>query len=236
MVDPPSTPSPPIRRPLRTRTVSEFGRHVSGVVGRLQAGYLEKRPNSISSLARLRNSVNFAPGAAKSAEAIWLPSELLGAEYVRPDEPSHTETALHTAVTLFAVHQQSQAERMHRSGVTFAAAVQRLALGSSNEDTVHRRFAAIGSAVDYSELVYHARGLVTQLRGEKIGFDYGLFADDLCTFQSRTSPASGLSGAEYVRALWGREYWRARPKPNGSDDPDTAETADADDAYNDEQE
>lgn len=229
MDEQPSNPSGPIRRPAKPRKVTEFGRHVSSVVGRLQAGYIDKRPDSVAALARLRNSVNLKPGAAKSAEAIWLPDGLLGTEYVGPDEPSRTETALHTAVTLFAVHQQSQSDkRMHASGTTFAAAAQWLAAVSPNADTVHRRFGALGTAVNYAELVHHARGLITQLRGEKIPFNYGLFADDLCTFQSKTSPAPGISGPAYIRALWGREYWRAQPKPKRATDDEDKPVTDPD--------
>lgn len=216
MVEAIDEPAAGPRKPRKPRTADPLGQHVAGVVDALQRRYLAQRSDAVAMLAQLRKAVNAEPGTAR-LEAVWLPDELLEPDHrhdVDRDEPCATpaERALHTAVTLFAVHQQSQRDqRMHTLGTTFAAAVQWLAIVSANEETVHRRFAALGTAATYEELIYHARSLITQLRGAKIGFDYGVFADDLLLFQRIDPLPSGLSGAEHVRALWGREYWRARP-------------------------
>lgn len=215
-VDAPSEPA--ARRRGYPRGRRPLGEHVAGVIAELQRRYLDDRADAIASLAQLRGKVNAEPGTAGLPEACWLPEELLEVEYKTRDEASPSERALHTAVTLWAVHQQSRHdERMHAGGTPFAVAVQRLATMRRSagmkptEDPVYRRFTAMGAAPTYRELVHHARGLVAQLRDARIGFDYGLFTDDLRTFQRRPDPATGLTGPDRVRALWGREYWRADP-------------------------
>ncbi|PRY60954.1 type I-E CRISPR-associated protein Cse2/CasB [Glycomyces artemisiae] len=217
------------KRPKQPRKPEALGEHVASVVDDLQRRYLRQESAAIATLAQLRQAVNAEPGTAGLA-AVWLPDALIERElrYDRAEPPRATpsERALHTAVTLFAIHQQSQREqRMHTPGTTFAVACQWLAAVRGNDETVHRRFAAVGTAATYAELVYHVRNLVTQLRAAKIGFDYGVFADDLCLFQQGRALNSGLTGADHVRALWGREYWRASAGPTrpAATDPDTAD-------------
>nr|BFF22452.1 hypothetical protein GCM10025732_04170 [Glycomyces mayteni] len=58
-----------------------------------------------------------------------------------------------------------------------------------------------------------------------------MFADDLRLFQRGPALVSGLTGADHVRALWGREYWRAsagpaRPAATDPDASDASDTAD----------
>ncbi|MFB9658448.1 type I-E CRISPR-associated protein Cse2/CasB [Glycomyces mayteni] len=223
------------KRPRHSREPEALGRHVASVVDDLQRRYLRQAPAAIAALAQLRQAVNAEPGTA-GLDAVWLPDALIEPE-LRSERAEHpratpSEQALHTAVTLFAIHQQSQREqRMHTPGTTFAVACQWLAAVRDNDETVHRRFAAVGTAATYPELVYHVRNMVTQLRAAKIGFDYGVFADDLRLFQRGPALVSGLTGADHVRALWGREYWRAsagpaRPAATDPDASDASDTAD----------
>lgn len=208
------------KRPKQSREPKALGEHVAAVVDNLQRRYLRQEAAAIAALAQLRQAVNAEPGTAGLA-AVWLPDALIEPELrsklARQPRATPSEQALHTAVTLFAIHQQSQREqRMHTPGTTFAVACQWLAAVRDNDETVHRRFAAVGTAATYPELVYHVRNLVTQLRAAKIGFDYGVFADDLRLFQRGPALTSGLTGADHVRALWGREYWRASLGPSSS--------------------
>ncbi|MEU6857790.1 type I-E CRISPR-associated protein Cse2/CasB [Glycomyces sp. NPDC046736] len=202
-----------IRRPRNPRRPRPFGAHVAEVVSGLQARYLKQRPDAIATLAQLRHAVNAEPGTT-GLEAAWLPDALLELDHRRYDDETHpratpSERALHTAVTFFALHQQSQRDqRMHTPGTSFANAVQWLATVNA-DGTVYKRFSSVSSASSYDEITYHARHLVKQLRAAKIGFDYGLFADDLLTFQRQGPLSNGLTGPDHVRSLWGREYWRA---------------------------
>lgn len=201
-------------RPRYRRRRAPLGEHVAAVVAGLQHRYRDGVPEAIAVLARLRRAVNEEPGSAGVQEACHLPDEVLQREYLPDDEPSPSERALHTAVTLWALHQQSRRDKpMHTGNATFAEAIRRLAAASPNEETVYRRFTALGTAATYSELAFHARGIVKQLRDAQIGFDYGLLADDLRTFQHGLTAATGLTGPERVRALWGREYWRIETSP-----------------------
>ncbi|MEU5871740.1 type I-E CRISPR-associated protein Cse2/CasB [Glycomyces sp. NPDC047369] len=222
------------KRPKQSREPHPLGMHVASVVDDLQRRYLKQAPAAIAALAQLRQAVNAEPGTAGLA-AVWLPDALIEPELrsklAWQPRATPSEQALHTAVTLFAIHQQSQREqRMHTPGTTFAVACQWLAAVRDNDETVHRRFAAVGTAATYAELVYHVRNLVTQLRAAKIGFDYGVFADDLRLFQRGPALNIGLTGADHVRALWGREYWRASLGPSKPDpsSPDPTEPAASD--------
>jgi CRISPR system Cascade subunit CasB len=214
-----------------------LGEHVAKVIGNLQGRYCRRESDALATLARLRNVASADLGIGSVPEACWLPAELLEPKW-NSDAPSPSERALHSAVTTWAVHQQSISDhRMHQAGTTFAQAVQRLALRrrseGRNEDTIHERFLAVGAVVTFAELMHDVRGLVKQLRDERIGFDYGIFADDLRTFQDRTYSYSGQSGPERVRDKWGREYWRSKPDgptPAG----DATAAADTDDHHDDE--
>lgn len=228
MVDAP--PTPDIRK-SGWKDRQPLGEHVAAVIGGLQGRYCRRESDALATLARLRKASNADPGIGSVPEACWLPVDLLEARYQNDDAPSPSERALHSAVTTWAVHQQSLSEhRMHQPGTTFAQAVQRLALRRKaegrNEDTIHDRFSAIGIVATYAELIHDVRGLVRQLRDERIGFDYGIFADDLRTFQDGTYSYSGQSGPERVRDKWGREYWRSKPDepPTSSDAEPSADT------------
>ena len=181
----------------------QLTQHVTAHVIRLQQGYLADRPGAVASLARLRRAVSAEPG---DDPAVWFdifdgfPQRLLG----HGDTASAAERAAHAAVTIFAVHQQSRMEPMHRHGVSLGTAVRALGRENANEDAVLRRFHALGTASSLSETLHHLRGLVTQLRGAAIGLDYGRLARDLWRLQNpRTAPG--------VRLEWGRAYYRSQP-------------------------
>lgn len=170
-------------------------------VGRLQAEYLRQVPSAAAALARLRRAVTADPG---SDPALWhltldgLDEHLVG----RGDDPSAAERAVHVALCLYAVHQQSQRVAMHEPGISLGAAIRRLAgrVGGS-EAAVERRFQALGTSQSVAEVAHHARGLVTQLRAAGIGLDYGLLAADMHGLQFPDH-------AGRVRRAWGRAYHR----------------------------
>jgi CRISPR system Cascade subunit CasB len=110
--------------------------------------------------------------------------------------------AEHVALTLFAVHQQSQARPAHQTGVGFGVAARALqASGKFSEEAVDRRFAAAATATSLPEVAAHLRGLVTQLRGVH-SLDYtGLF-HDLRGWQTPESRGR-------IRRRWGSQYFAA---------------------------
>ncbi len=162
-------------------------------------------------MARLRAAVGTEVGSRFDVLEItavapeFLPSRLGG-------EPSIPEQAKYAALTLYAVHQQSYQERgLHVDGRGFGQAIRLLADDNPSPEAVRRRFAALGTASTFAEALYHARGLIRQLRDARIPVDYGLLADDWEAFQRPGGPAR-------VRALWGREYYRTMPTVNNPEE------------------
>jgi CRISPR system Cascade subunit CasB len=201
---------------------------------RRTAGRSPEGPPGVE-LAALRRGLGREPG---SVPAMWPFYVLTNDEGERTPEFD----AEHAALTLFAVHQQSQALPMHRAGIGLGTAVLELrkrrgggppdtsaktAAGSapdwSKVDAVDRRFGAAATATDLDELVMHLRGLVTQLRGIGQPLDYDTLHAEL---RDWTSPR----GAGRVRRRWGMQYFtRSRPpKDTDHNDQDGSGEADAD--------
>jgi len=168
-------------------------------VGALQHGYLRGESGATASLAILRRALGTEPGADP---LVWqytlgLPDVLAG----RGDDPSPAERAVHYAITLFALHQQSQSVGMQRRGQSMGSAARQLGKAIGNEEAVHRRFMALGTASSLAGASTHARGLVGQFRASKIPLDYGVLAVDFYKLQDPRL-------ADGVRLSWGRDYYR----------------------------
>ncbi|MBM2622924.1 type I-E CRISPR-associated protein Cse2/CasB [Actinoplanes sp. LDG1-06] len=174
-------------------------------VGRLQAQVLRDTPlpQAISALARLRRAIGRDPGFDYTLEDfLYVPDDLL--DTWPKETATEVEHAVHDAVSLYALHQQSRSERMHVDGRGLGRAMSELVRVSTGPDGVRRRFAALGTASTYHESIHHLRGLITMLRGHQIPLDYGLLAEDLRTLQRP-------DGRPKVQAIWGREFFRSRP-------------------------
>lgn len=165
----------------------------------LQAAYIRGESGATSTLARLRRAVGTKPGADPFVwqETLGLPVQFTGAG----DEPSSPENAVHHAITLFALHQQSQGSVMHCAGYSIGRSTRQLGQALKREEAVLRRFHAFGTSSTLDEAVTHARGLITQFRSQAIPLDYGLFAVDLIKIQDSRQ----ING---VRLSWGRDYYR----------------------------
>jgi len=175
----------------------------------LQGRYRRNESSGVSDLAALRRASTSSPG---SDPRVWeLTLAGLDVPAGTSDEPTDEERAAHAALTLYAIHQQSQTASMHRAGYGVGRSVRALVLPDrSNEKAVRRRFEALGTASTFAELMEHARGLVRQLRSADVPLDYGRFADDLVALQDPAVAAG-------VRLRWGREYHRTRrPHATGS--------------------
>jgi len=210
-----SSASPPIEQEPRAtaRPVPTADKllalSVGSVVTRLQRQYRADVASASAALARLRRAVTAAPG---SIPEVWqdtigsLPPQLLG----HGDEPSWHESAAHAAVTLFALHQQSQRDRdMHVPGRTLGTAAAALRDAKRVDpdtalDPVTRRFLALSTSSTPAETLHHLRGFVAQLRDERVPVDYGRLAVDLRRLRSPR-------GALTVRLQWGRDFARRRP-------------------------
>lgn len=238
--------SPPAADPAaRPRwRFGDLGRAVDREITRLQGDHIERSsPSARAQLARLRRGLGKTAG---SVPDIWestvglVPRDLVWDS----DEPSRAELAAHAAMTLYALHQQSQDTKMHKPGVGFGTAVRRLAAGDGTKSAagdgaksarkegkednakggkedgrkqaVTRRFMAVATAQTINEVLFHVRGLITQLRREKYPLDYAMFAEDVLKLLT--------PGREnQVRLAWGREFYRTPSADRSDKDGDKAE-------------
>lgn len=156
-------------------------------------------------MANLRRGVGTEPG---SLPELWqfmfedFPHSLAGQGMT----PSAGERAVHAALTLFALHQQSKdinEKCMHVLNMPLGKAVQRLIHAKQErEEAIKRRFATVVTANSFEELVWHLRGLIKLLRDEDIPLDYAQLANDLFYFQFATA-------RDGVRLQWGRQLYFA---------------------------
>ena len=155
-----------------------------------------------AALARLRRGVGRDPG---DLPEIWeitlaeLPEELSS----RDGKATRAELAIHTALTLFALHQQGKTESVNSKGISFGRMARSLvAHDKSNEQTVKRRFDAALTSKDFFEFSRHARSLIllSKSNPNDCGLDYPRFAKDLFLYQN---PDFRIS----VMLKWGQDFW-----------------------------
>lgn len=195
----------------RRRWLSDLGWHVQEKVAALQRQYLANVSTAAAALAQLRRGLGRQPGDVPELWPIVQDGLPLPAKY--GDEPTRNEFAAYAALTLYAVHQQSQRRGMHQPGQGLGAAVRVLSTKAGSEAAVRRRFEALGTATDFAEVVHHARGLISQLCTHTIALDYGRLADDLVRLQWPDSAAK-------VRLAWGRDFYQAARASNQTDQDD----------------
>ena len=154
-------------------------------------------------LAKLRRGVGKNPSELPELWAITLeglPEELLSTD----GEPTSSEWAIHTVLTLYALHQQgkeTQTQNMHKSSVTLGSAIRSLIHNSNDEVRIKRRFDSVITAEDLAEVSQHLRGLIQLMKANDIGLDYGKFAEDLFWYQFDSTRDS-------VRLRWGQDFYR----------------------------
>jgi CRISPR system Cascade subunit CasB len=147
-------------------------------------------------LAKLRRGIAKPPGELPQLFELTIAA--------LPDHAGEfAETAVYTALTLFAMHQQGKTVSVSVLGNGFGKAVRRLASleKGDNFGAVKRRFDAALTSDDLTEFANHARGLISQLKASDIPLDYPQFAADLYCFQF-------LDSRNYVRLKWGRDFYR----------------------------
>ena len=191
--------APPEARRQERRLTKNAGRLVDRRIGGprgLQARYLDNESRARGELAALRKGASRSPGELPE---IW---ELTRVEVPdgAGDAPTWEEIAVHTAMTLYAVHQQSRIEHMFSPGVGLGRAARRL-IGPPDEEnpSARARFNALVTSTTVAELRHHLRGFVSLLRARGIALDHAMLADDVLRFQQP-------GGARSVRLDWARQY------------------------------
>ncbi|OUZ08648.1 type I-E CRISPR-associated protein Cse2/CasB [Aeromicrobium sp. PE09-221] len=169
----------------------------------LAQDYQKNTARAVADLAILRRGLGKRPGDDLASWGIIL--RAAGHTLNEHTEsPTRREWAAHTALTLFAYHQQSERSRpMHRESVSIGSACRALikASGESSEEPIRRRFHALGTSTSIAELSHHARSIVGLLRAEDIAMDYARFTRDLISWQYPDAAAN-------VRLRWGRDFYR----------------------------
>lgn len=186
---------------------------VAGRVARLQLDYTGgagpvRGTGAGAELAKLRRGLGAQPGA--DFELVLLSTAGLEGPSAG-DEPTDREHAAHAAITLYALHQQSQRNaRMHQAKYSLGRSARLLAKRADSDDSVRRSLTRIATATGWDEVLHHARALIPRLRSEKVPLDYGQFAVDLLALRTG-------HGADAVRNRWGRDFYRLRdPETDGT--------------------
>ena len=175
------------------------------VVAKVMRLYHQKS-NGVSAataqLAHLRRGVGASPFQYPELLGIILEKED-GTEGIpeqyrgRGDQPSNAESAAYTALTLFALHQQSQNQSMHDAEVSFGNAVGKLV--GDTTTSMKKRFDSLLTAQTENARQHYLRSLITLLRSEGIAFDYGRFAVD---YMRLLNPAT----RQKVMYRWNRDF------------------------------
>ncbi|MFB7108677.1 type I-E CRISPR-associated protein Cse2/CasB [Streptomyces sp. NPDC056291] len=209
-------------------------RLAAGHIAVLQRGYLDDQSHAVAALARLRRGAGREAGQLPDLWAL-IDTGLLhetpdGARPLSESELVRAEDALHVALTLYALHQQSRRTGMYQADRPgrrrgLGAGVRRMMKPGEIDEAVHKRLVRAGTAPDLAVLAQRLRDIVVLLRREDIELDHALLAGQLYTWQ-------WPGGADTVRREWGRSFHAWHDKPNNGGHPtagsDTTRTTDTD--------
>lgn len=189
--------------------------YVGAKVSALQRGYVQRTAHAVAGLAALRHAGLTEPGDDPRSWGLLfegLPDELMA----RGREPSKAENAIQSALVLFAHHQTSRSESMHRQDVSIGEAVGALARARSRDDgadeSTLRRFQTAAMGQTHASRVRGLQQIISMMNGDahtSIGFNYGQLASDLYTLQ-------WPERAPRVRLAWGRAIHRRPPTTSTS--------------------
>ncbi|MBQ0855413.1 type I-E CRISPR-associated protein Cse2/CasB [Streptomyces sp. BH-SS-21] len=201
------------------------GESTGEIIAPFQRGYLTDQAHAVAALARLRR------GAGKKYEQV---PDLWGLADTGPlhrklhdcgrppseDELTRAEDAVHVALTLWALHQQSRPTAMHlrhrrEKPRGLGAAVRGLMPKDEIAEPVRKRLVRAGTAPDLPSLAQRLRDLVLLLRGNDIALDYALLAEQLYRWQQP-------GGQDAVRRAWGRSFHAYRAPDDKHDPEDSA--------------
>ena len=210
------------RRARRPRLDKDAGLLVDRRIGGtktwegLQSRYLRNESRARGELAALRKGASRSPGELPE---IWELTEVPPPEHAG-DAPTPEEIAVHTAMTLYAVHQQSRTEPMFRPGIGLGSAAHDLVGRDEENPSARARFNALVTSTTVAELRHHLRGFVSLLRARGIALDHAMLADDVLRFQQP-------GGAKKVRLAWARQYYSLPAETPPATDADPASNADS---------
>lgn len=156
-----------------------------------------------ATLAKLRRGIGEKPGSMPELWDVTLDGlpEILTC---KGDSPTYGEWAVHTSLTLYALHQQGKdikGQCMSKEGETLGVSLRKLIKNEEDEKRIKRRFDAAATSDSLDEFSHHLRGLIQILRTQDVPLDYPALAEDLYWFQFPEARDS-------VRLRWGRDFYR----------------------------
>ena len=183
---------------MRKAVYAETAKRINRLLNERETG------SGKAALANLRRGIGMKPGEIPE---LWgeifrgMPEEM----YSRSGKPTAAEWAVYIALTTFALHQQGQADAMHREQRSLGRAVGMLCAEPDDEERLLRRFRQVVTASEMTELSYYLRGLIQLLRAEGIALDYAQLASDLYDFQFSAS-------RQRVQLRWGQDFYYQEEK------------------------
>lgn len=190
--------------------MTDQAKQASGFVKRKIAWLAESKNDSVvrATLASLRRGIGKAPGSMPDLWDVTL-GGLSEGLLSKGDEPTRGEWAVHTALTLYALHQQGKDPKkqcMNKEGESFGTAVRKLAEhDKNNEDAVRRRFNATAVSDSFERFSWYLRGLIQLLKAKDIPLDYSALTEDLYWYQFPDRRDS-------IRLKWGQDFYRSAKK------------------------
>lgn len=155
-----------------------------------------------ATLAKLRRGIGKPPGSIPELWSVTLeglPENLSK----KNEDPTFSEWAVHTTLTLYALHQQGKDLRnncMNKEGESIGISIRKLIKNEDDETRVKRRFDAAATSDSLGEFAHHLRGLIQMLKAEDLPLDYPKLAEELFLFQFPER-------RDYVRLNWGRDFY-----------------------------
>jgi CRISPR system Cascade subunit CasB len=227
------------------------GATVEALIRPLQRGYRNDHPPAVATLARLRRGAGRPVEAVPDVWGLTGMDDLIQRLDALPGEESkhlnldHAEGALHLAMTLWALHQQSHQDMdMHVRGRGLGSGVRALMAkkarpggdgppqpaggapsappptGQALDEPLRRRFVRVSTATSLPVLGQRLREIVELLRGADVPLDYALLAGQVYRWQTPSHRAD-------VHRAWGRDFHLAAGRGNqpAPTQPPTAEGA-----------
>ncbi|MDX3098840.1 type I-E CRISPR-associated protein Cse2/CasB [Streptomyces sp. ME19-03-3] len=163
-------------------------------------------PDAGTELAALRSGTGREPG---TVAAMWpFHRTRIASEWRHKGSLTRDLAAEHTALTLFARHQQTHDRRMHVTGNSPGTAVGLLArkaadsAGKAATAALERRFGHLLTSADADELALHLRSFAPLLNRAGVGLDYDLVRTALRTWDDPRRPHA----AGRFRQRWDRDF------------------------------
>lgn len=208
---------PPAVETGTLRSAQEVANRVHSLIrGRLQG----KTPAAVAGRAHLRSALGKEVGSVPAIWSYTMETNETDGYIGLSDTPTRGERAVHTALTLWALHQGSSSRPMHRKWErprSIGGTVRHLAHSQAGADKkaeehpVYQRLCAMIAAPTYEALEIHARGMVNLLKSAEVPMDYSRFASDLYKWQDPKLRPS-------VVRNWGRDFAR-KPDRGDTDSP-----------------